>query len=235
MKVTLRFIQCLLGMAILSLCGAGQLFAAEPAAPNAGQKTPLSLCTPEAFNDFDFSLTDHAAKETVFKLHSDGILEITGKHLGYLATKKAYKNFTLRGEFSLADEKTNGGLLCRITGPSPTFLPRCVEIQVMANLTGDLFGFHGLEISGPKARFESGKKHQFAGDYTWVHALRQTARPKVNDWNTIEVTCLEDFIIVRVNEKVVNWAWNIETTPGPVAFQSEGGGIRWRNVTIVEE
>lgn len=195
----------------------------------------LNFCSPEVFDSLIASLADGAKKSDVFRLTDDGVIEVTGTHIGYLATPKCYRNFTLRGEYSLKDAQTNGGLLARITKPTATYLPRCVEIQVMNGKTGDLFGFHDLTISGGKDRFESGKNHKMVGNYCWIHTLREAGHPKIDDWNTIEVTCFDDLILVRVNGQIVNWAYDVEKACSPAAIQSEDGPIRWRNLQLIEE
>ena len=210
------------------------ILAAVPCVRAEDAKKTVDLCSAEAFADFDCSLTDGAARDDVYSLADDGVLEINGKKFGFLATKKLYKNVTIRAEYALGDAKTNAGFLVRLTAPSKTFLPRCVEIQLMTGESGDLYGFHGLLIDGTADRFESDKNHEFAGDYCWVHALRQVENG-VGEWNQLEIVAFEDFVLVRINGQVVNWAWNVENVAGRVAFQSEGGPIRWRNVTLTEE
>lgn len=199
-----------------------------------GKKETIQLCSPQAFGDFDSSLTDGASRDDVFRLTDDGVLEINGSKFGFLATKKRYKNFTVRGEYAIDSAATNAGFLVRVTDPSETFLPRCVEIQIMSGESADLYGFHGLKIAGPPSRFESAQGHEFAGDYSQVHAFRQVEN-RIGEWNRIEIVCFEDWVTVRINGLIVNWAYDVENAAGRVAFQSEGGPVRWRSVTLTEE
>lgn len=201
-----------------------------------GEHKPIDLCSRQAVAAMDYFLDHGGKKSEVFRVNNRNELEVTGKQLGYLATKEKYRNFTVRGEYSFPNGKipTNSGFLVRITGPSPigTFLPRCVELQVMRGLTGDLFGFHGLVIKGDAARYVTGKKHEFAGDYCHVKKFRDAESPSGSDWNKFEITCFEDLIVVRVNGEIVNWATGVENVEGAVAFQSEGGPALFRNVTL---
>ena len=206
-------------------CAAGTLWAQET----------LDFCAPEVFDSLVAHLADGATKDDVFKLTDDGVIEVTGAHIGYLATSESYQNFTLRGEYAFGDKETNGGLLARVLKETPTFLPRCVEIQVMPNLTGDLFGFHDLTIQGPAERFETGKDHPMVGNYCWVHALRKSERTDIGEWNTIEVTCYDDWVLIRVNGQIVNWAYGVGKESAPVAIQSEDGPIRWRHLQLTVE
>lgn len=228
---------CLTGFVISLLFFLSETVSAQTGPVSPSKQTPsvLKFCTPEVFNSLVSHLADGAKKEEVFRLTDDGIIEVTGSHIGYLATPKNYRNFTIRGEYSFKDKNTNGGLLARITKPAPTYLPRCVEIQVMSGKTGDLFGFHDLVIKGDIQRLEIGKNHKMVGNYCWVHAMRDTEKTNVSDWNKIEVTCFEDLIFVRVNGQLVNWSYEIEKIDTPVAIQSEGGPIRWRNLQLTEE
>ena len=230
-----------IGLAAILLTGASEgLFAESPAkTADSGesavsQAETLDFCSPAVFNSLVAFLADGAAKEDVFRLTDDGIIEVNGSHIGYLATPASYRNFTLSGEYSLQNAETNGGLLARVTRATPTFLPRCVEIQVMSGLTGDLFGFHDLVIHGEAERTVTGKDHAMVGNYCQLNALRGAERP-IPEWNRIEVTCFEDFVLVRVNGRIVNWANGVEKADAPAAIQSEGGKLRWRNLRLTPE
>lgn len=202
--------------------------------PLAAQET-LDFCAPEVFDSLVAHLADDAQKDDVFRLTGDRIIEVNGGHIGYLATCGSYQNFTLRGEYAFWEKQTNGGLLVRVLKETPTFLPRCVEVQVMAGLTGDLFGFHDLTVQGPAERFVTGKDHAMVGNYCHVQALRKTEQTEIGQWNTIEVTCYDDWILVRVNGRIVNWAYGVPKENAPVAIQSEDGPICWRGLTLTVE
>ena len=195
----------------------------------------LDFCSPGVFDSLEAHLADGAQKDDVFRLTDAGVIEVNGSHIGYLATRDCYQNFTLRGEYAFGEEQTNGGLLVRVLKETPTFLPRCVEVQVMAGLTGDLFGFHDLTIQGSAERFITGKDHAMVGNYCQVEALRKNERTEIGQWNTIEVTCYDDWILVRVNGQIVNWAYNVTNESAPVAIQSEDAPIFWRNLKLTTE
>ncbi|MDO5567250.1 MAG: DUF1080 domain-containing protein [Planctomycetia bacterium] len=220
---------------VFTFCGVALSVSVANSADQAADKS-IDLCSRQAVEAMDYFLDHGGKKSEVFRVNNRGELEITGKQLGYLATKEKYRNFTIRGEYSFPNSKieTNSGFLVRVTGPSPigTFLPRCVELQIMRGLTGDLFGFHGLVIKGDAARYVTGKKHEFAGDYCHVKKFRNVETPLGTDWNTFEITCFEDLVVVRVNGELVNWATGVENVEGTVAFQSEGGPALFRNVTL---
>ncbi|MDO4569627.1 MAG: DUF1080 domain-containing protein [Planctomycetia bacterium] len=184
-----------------------------------------------SLEDFDFFLVDGGKKEDVFKIE-DNILKITGSPFGWLATKKSYKNFFLFVEIRHPnpEEIANSGLFLRLTENVGTFLPKCIEIQMHKKTLGDIFGFHGVKLCGSPDRFafvEEKNLHKVVRD------LDTNVDP--NEWTRVAVLCHEDIIVVYVNDQVVNWAWNVDSSPGQIAFQSEGGEIWFRNARILEK
>lgn len=197
----------------------------------------IDLLKNATLEDFDYYLADQGKKEDSFKITSDGILQLTGTPNGWLGTKKHYKNFTVSAEYCYPDLSvpTNSGLLFRILDQGSTFLPQCLELQIQAGNTGDLYGFHDFQFQGESARLSSGKNHPFAGNYIKSIRYCDCEKPNEKVWNKIEATCFEDLFVVRLNGHIINWAWGMPNKSGPFAFQSEGGPIWFRNVIIKME
>ena len=77
----------------------------------------------------------------------DGEVRLTGKPLGYFATKRDYKDYVLTFEFrydrpedlkSDADFRGNSGVLLHITGPAKVW-PGCVQVQLAQFDPGAIF------------------------------------------------------------------------------------------------
>ncbi|MDO4575873.1 MAG: DUF1080 domain-containing protein [Planctomycetia bacterium] len=185
----------------------------------------------------DFWLDDGGKKEATFRLEN-GVMSLTGTPRGWLAIPGEYRNVSMKLECRFPDPNrfTNSGMLFRITGRGPTFLPPCVELQLQKERMGDLFSFHGFKMACPKERFTYHVKHVTAGDCCQVDHTRNCQLPdKPENWNQVEITLFEDWMIVRVNGQVVNWAYGIDNVPGKIAFQSEGGPMDFRNVLLKVE
>lgn len=187
-------------------------------------------------DDFDYYLNDNGKKEDVFNIRSDGVLELTGNPFGWLAPKKVkpLKNLTFSAEYSFPnpDIQTNSGLLFRITRQGTTFLPACIEVQLKKGETADLYSFQDYIIHGDKNRWLSGKNHVTAGNYCKVGLFRDAEKKEPKAWNKIEVTCFESIMIIKINDQIVNWAWDVENVAGRIAFQAEGGPILFKNAVL---
>ncbi len=194
------------------------------------QAESVALFQNTTLEDFDFFLDEGGKKKDVFSLGPDGILRVTGKPFGWIGTKKEYKNFTLTLDYRWAEdsEPSNSGLFVRLNGNSAVYLPRAIEVQLQHTLAGDLLGFGGMGIAGEKERYLENLNHR-TGELRSVKKFQRADVPslekKPGEWNTLHVQCYEGLIVVRLNDRIVNWAHGVEALPGKIAFQSEGGPV----------
>jgi hypothetical protein len=162
----------------------------------------------------------------------DGILICKGEPMGYLFSKEAYTNCRVNLEWRWApgEKPGNSGLLMRING-KPMPLPRALECQLKSGDAGDIYGFHGMKVSGaaPRARtFQGGELAGAASGVTKTQANEKTP----GEWNEAEVTLNGSTMQIRVNGMLVNEATDCELLAGPIAVQSEGGEIHFRKIEI---
>ncbi|MDO4574771.1 MAG: DUF1080 domain-containing protein [Planctomycetia bacterium] len=185
--------------------------------------------------DFGYFLADNGVQEEVFQL-ADGVLKISGTPMGWLETKKDYKNFTLKAEIRYPEENpnANSGLFLRLVGRGPAFLPPCVEVQMKTGNIGDVFGFWGYTVLGDAARAKT-KENAIGGKMHTLTKIRCAQKPGTDAWNQVEITCFEEVVVVRVNGVIVNVAYGVQNVPGKIAFQSEGGVVWFRNAVVTEE
>ena len=173
---------------------------AKPAEPAAKEH---KLFNGKDLSGWGFFLVDPKAKMADVWSVRDGLLVCTGKPMGYLATKKTFKNFELIVEWRWAPGKKpgNSGVLMRITGKA-TMLPNCVEAQLQSGNAGDMYGFQGFKIDGPKKRRRDIPKHKLAG---YLRALKKISgnEKKPGEWNRYEITVNEGTITLVVNGKKV--------------------------------
>ncbi|MBM3858983.1 MAG: DUF1080 domain-containing protein [Verrucomicrobia bacterium] len=162
----------------------------------------------------------------------DGILVCKGEPLGYLATDESFTNFKLVVEWRWAPGKPagNSGVLMRING-KPQGLPRSLEAQLKSENAGDLYGFHGMTISGDPSRQVSIQGHKLGGDLSGVKKIEGNEKPP-GEWNRYEIVLNGASLTAKVNGKLVNQATNCEIIAGPIGLQSEGGEIHFRKVAL---
>ncbi len=188
-----------------------------------------------SIDQFDFFLDENGRKADVFSFVGDETLRISGKPFGWLATQKEYKNFKLEVEYRWpsGSAATNSGVFLRMNGTSPNFLPRGFEIQLAHGSAGDIYGFHGMGLSGEKGRYTEDPNNKLSGHLRGVKKFRDAERAP-GQWNKLKVYCFEGMIVVWMNDKIVNWAHDAEIVPGKIGFQSEGGPIEFKDAEITE-
>lgn len=199
---------------------------------------PVHLFADKNLKQWQFHSDKAGTKaEDVFAFTEDGTLTCKGNPFGWLGTKKSYKNFHLAVQYRWVGEPTNSGIFVRITHqPKNTFLPRCLEIQLKHQNNGDLTGLHGWKLLPPPgtaaARF-SARKGELFGQLTGLKKLVDAEAAK-GSWNQLEIFCSGGTVAVVENGKLVNWTLDAEQTAGFIGFQSEGGGVEFRNAVLSE-
>jgi hypothetical protein len=164
----------------------------------------------------------------------DGVLVCKGEPLGYLYTKKEFKDFKLIVEWRWApgQEPGNSGVLLRITGEPVSFLPKCIEAQLKSGSAGDIWAFYGFKCQGPEDRFKKIEGHDALGDFMGVGKIK-AAEKEPGEWNKYEITCEGDTLTLVVNGEKVNEATGCDEVAGAIGLQSEGGEIHFRTIKLV--
>jgi len=200
------------------------------------QEKPKNLFAERDLTKWDFHVVEKGVKvQDVFSFNDDGVLNCTGKPFGYLAAPSIYKNFKVSVEYAWPEgvEPTNSGVFLRINAqPKESFLPRGFEAQLQHGNAGDLWGFHGMRIDGPKDRHTDNPTHEI-GPICGVKKI-EGAEEKPGQWNRMEILVVDSLIVISLNGKIVNWTNQADTTPGKVGLQSEGGPIKFRNFILTE-
>ena len=166
----MRRILCLSLVIAVAVCLTVPASAADkkPGQKKAGQKKskPVKLFNGQNLDGWDCFLIEPDVKmEDVWSVE-DGLLVSKGEPLGYLFTKKEFTNFRLTVEWRWAPggEPGNSGVLLRIVGDAVSFLPKCVEAQLMHGSAGDIWAFYGAKVQGDKERFKKIEDHKKLGD-----------------------------------------------------------------------
>ena len=196
------------------------------------QNDEINLFNGNNLNGWEYFLVESDLEmDDVWRVEDD-LLICKGEPMGYLATEKEFTNFKLVVEWrwTPGKEAGNSGVLMRITG-DPQALPRCTEAQLKHGSAGDIYGFHGFQVSGDSERFISNEK-ELTGKLTGVTKIKD-AENTPGEWNTYEIYMLKGNLTLYVNGVKVNEANGLEEVSGKIGLQSEGGEIQFRTVRII--
>ena len=210
------------------------MFVSYPAAAEEAGKT-VDLFNGECLDGWECFVIDPNVKtEDVWSVQ-DGLLVTKGEPLGYLHTKKKYTNFKLSLEWRWAPgtKPGNSGVLLRIDGDAVSFLPKCVEAQLMSGSAGDIWAFYGAKCAGDADRFKEIKNHEKIGDFMGVGRAKD-AEKKPGEWNKYDITYNKGNLTLKINGQDVNAATGCDVVAGYIGLQSEGGEIQFRNIKLTE-
>lgn len=194
-----------------------------------GEHEVLDLLADQDLDAWDHFLVDeNVAKEDVWSFNDDGVLVCTGEPMGYLCTKKDYKNFVLIVEWRWPGDPGNSGVLMRISG-DPKKLPHCVEGQLQSGSAGDFWAFHDFKIDGEGLSVRETEEHGV------IRGIKKTAAAEnePGEWNKYVIVARDGVITLRINGEVVNQTTDAQLTPGRIGFQSEGGEVHFRTIRLI--
>ena len=152
----------------------------------------------------------------------DGNIHIVGNPFGYMRTDKKYSNYKLHVEWRWVGEGTNSGLFLHVQDGDKLW-PNAIECQLGSGKAGDFVMLGGSKIAEVESKGKFPIKER-NGDF----------EKPIGEWNTAEVVCEGNSIIVYINGQLQNQATS-ETSEGYIALQSEGGPIEFRNVYLTAQ
>ena len=160
-----------------------------------------------------------------------GVLKCKGTPLGYISTKKDYKDFVLRLQWRWpAKQKPGkGGILIRTTGPNKIW-PRCLEAQINSPDAGDFWALDGYSLDGPKKRTTK-LDHEKYGKLTNIKKIVATEKP-TGEWNQYEIIAQGPVVTLKHNGQLVNQSLRCEDVSGKICLTAEGNGIEFRKVEL---
>jgi len=176
-------------------------------------------------------LADPEAKVQDVWCIEDGVLICRGKPLGYLYTKRGYRDFVLKLEWRWPPGKKpgNGGVLIRMTGEHRIW-PMSLEAQLNAGNAGDFWGLAGYGLSGPVEIMRSSDHKEF-GRLTNLKKTKALEKPP-GEWNTYEIIAKGATVTLIINGEEVNRATGCDVNPGRICLTSEGSEIHFRNAVV---
>ena len=153
----------------------------------------------------------------------DRVIVCTGEPLGFLRSKKIYRDFIFRAEWRFQKEGwkeqppryPNAGYFIHAGGIEDNW-PRSLEIQGHYGEAGSLFGVRGGRVSGA----HRGPVHE--------------NRKLFGEWESIEIQSFNGIVTVKLNGKKMNEGHDFEPTEGNICLQSEGWPVFYRNLQVRE-
>lgn len=181
---------------------------------------------------FTKTSTDRIEPSKIYEF-TDGMIRMYGENIGYLMTKKSYKNFELsldfrwniEEKFNRGKAKKNSGVMYNIPVDSPDNIwPKGIQFQIKENTTGD---FIFLDQITAKVK---GKL---------VEAGASVTSPKFNEneksygeWNTLVIQSFDGKIIQYLNGKLINECEEASATEGKISLNYEGSPIDFKNIQL---
>lgn len=232
MKTQLSFILLMLLTSLLAACGKPteeqqKEASKEVPAIDIPEKTIKSLFeVEEGFTLLhlkDFEEFSGKSKEPVSGKNwteKEGIISCQGQPQGYIYTRVAMGNCTVRLEYRFPEpaeknEDPNTGLLFFITGENRIW-PKCLEVQGKYS---------------EMAHIKSNSK-DITLEVTDDPQARDKARRPIGEWNAIEVICKDGALTSILNGDRIASSKPSELKEGFFGLQSEGNPVEFRNIRV---
>lgn len=163
----------------------------------------------------------------------DGVIRCQGQDnaYGFLRTETDYADYLLHVEWRWPEKGGNSGVLVHMVGPDKVW-PMCFECQLYADHAGDFL----VIGEGPKysqrimTREWAQQGRRVAGRK--IEKLNKSSEKPVGQWNTYEIICKDDWMVILVNGVLQNIATGASITSGKICLQSEGAPIEFRNIYL---
>jgi hypothetical protein len=139
----------------------------------------------------------------------DGVIRCTGRPAGYMRTEAEYANYLLHVEWRWPDKGGNSGVLNHMVGKDVVW-PKSLECQLASGNAGDFWVIGGRN----------------------VRKLKKSSEKPLGQWNSYDIICKDDWVVVLVNGKLQNVATKCSLKSGKICLQSEGTPIEYRNIYI---
>jgi hypothetical protein len=195
-------------------------------APLAWAQTGAPAVTMHDLSGWEFVGEPATPVSGVATLTSDGVVQVTGKPVGYLATMGSHHDYRLHAEWRWPGTPGNGGILVSIaTGPRDRQWPVSFQVQLKNTAVGDILPMAGATFSEPLSTPPNAKTPLL------THAAPDSERP-AGEWNTADIVTKGDTIEVTINGVLQNRVTHCSVAEGQVGFQLEGTPFELRNISV---
>ena len=187
-------------------------------------KEKMMLWNGKDFTGWKLFLRDPAADVMKTWSVTNGLLRCTGKPSGYMRTETPYADYHLHVEWRWPEKAGNNGVLVHMSGEDKVW-PKSLECQLHSGNAGDFWVIGGLEFA----------EHAKGGSRVKGRRtikLKDSSEKPLGQWNTYDIICKDDWIVVLVNGVLQNVGTKCSDKSGKICFQSEGAVIEYRNIYI---
>ena len=166
----------------------------------------------------------------------NGLLVSLGEPNGHLISDAVYQNYRLEVQYRFAGEPGNCGVLVHASTPRALYgmFPKSIEVQMFHKNAGD-FWCIVEDISVPNMEQRRGPKEEWGiieGKKRRILNLTDDSEKPVGEWNTMVIECLNNSIMVWVNDDLVNHGFDCTAGKGRIALQAEGSEVEFRKVQL---
>ena len=163
----------------------------------------------------------------------EGVIRCEGQEeaQGYLQTEKEYANYLVHVEWRWPQKAGNSGVLVHKVGPDRVW-PKCFECQLFADNAGDFLVIGEGQRYGENISTAQWKAAGPRVVNRKISKLHESSEKPVGEWNSYDIICKDDWIVMLVNGVVQNVATQVSITGGKICLQSEGAPVEFRNVYI---
>jgi hypothetical protein len=181
---------------------------------------------------FTKTSTERIESSKVYEF-TDGMIRMHGDNIGYLITKKSYKNFELsldyrwnmEEKFHRGDSKKNSGVMYNIPADSPDNIwPKGIQFQIKENTTGDFIFLDRVTAKVNGELIEAGA--------SVVSPKFSSNEKSYGEWNTIVIQSFNGKITQYLNGKLVNECVEASSVEGKISLNYEGSPIDFRNIQL---
>ncbi len=170
----------------------------------------------------------------------DGVLRVSGQHMGYLATKESHANYRLVAEFRWGAKTWDGkgrgrdaGLFFNASGEDRLF-PKSLECQLLEGATGDLCLIAGADltvkgVNGVK-RFDRPGKGEWKNELGF-RGPDEVEKP-LGEWNRIEIVNRNGRVKLTVNGRAMVDGAKADPKAGKILIQSNNAELFYRRLDL---
>ncbi|MHC4657512.1 MAG: 3-keto-disaccharide hydrolase [Planctomycetota bacterium] len=154
----------------------------------------------------------------------DSMICCTGRPAGYMRTEVEYADYLFHIEWRWPGKGGNNGVLNHMVGEDKVW-PKSLECQLASGNAGDFWVIGGFEHK------EHAKKSKRVRGRN-VKKLKKSSEKPLGQWNSYDIICKDDWVVVLVNGVLQNVATKCSLKSGKICLQSEGTPIEFRNIYI---
>ncbi|MBN1997254.1 DUF1080 domain-containing protein [candidate division KSB1 bacterium] len=189
------------------------------------QDTKTVLFNGKDYQGWTFYLADSTVSADSVWSVQEGVVHCKGVPNGFMRTVESFTEYKLHLEWRWVDEPTNSGVLLNCQQPDKIW-PNAIECQLMAGNAGDLV------LIGPASITVDDSTWSNADGFTIIPKKQESNEKPAGEWNTYDITVSSQKIECSVNGVLQNSGMNPSLSGGPIALQSEGSPIEFRNIWI---